>query len=347
MVAHFIATKRMNRRGVILGFSGGMDSTTAALRLRHEGYRVIALTLDCTGDSAMLRRAEQRAKECGVEWQVYDAREEFRREIIDYFVESYRMGLTPAPCTRCNTLIKWRLMERVADSLGIEHIATGHYFNIEQHGDRLFVARGKDSSKDQSYYLWGLGQSTLQRALTPMGGLIKSEIREAFDDRSESMGVCFLGGEHYADFIARRGVELRCGEVLLRSGEVCGEHNGIARYTIGQRRGAGIPEGMRVVDIDAANNRLRVGGMEELYKHHLYIRECNITDRDMLLSAKDITIKIRGIGRNPERSVEVEPWGDGYAIFSPEAAWAPAKGQPLVFFRNNLVIGGGIVVDYK
>lgn len=335
------------KESVLLGFSGGIDSCTSAQRLKEQGYRVVALTIDTMGDKAMIDKAHAKAEEIGIEWQLYDARDEFKREIIDYFCHEYTIGHTPAPCTRCNPLIKWRTLLNEANRLGIERIATGHYFNIENVDGKCYVAKGIDEAKDQSYYLWGLSQETLARAITPMGSAIKSDVKQAFSDKSESMGICFLGGLPYADFLCSQGLPMTNGEVVTTDGMVCGVHNGIARYTIGQRRGTGIPEGMRVVGIDASRNRIMVGKNELLYYHNLHIAECNIVDEKELLSAEDITVKIRGIGRNPQLPVSVAATADGYVVTTQDPAWAPALGQPLVFYRNKLVIGGGIVVGFN
>ena len=335
------------KQSVLLGFSGGIDSCTSALRLMAEGYHVVALTIDIMGDEAMLHKARTKAEEIGAEWLMYDAREEFKREIIDYFCQEYAMGHTPAPCTRCNPLIKWRTLLNEANRLGIKRIATGHYFNIERRDERYYVTKGVDESKDQSYYLWGLSQEILSRAITPMGNAIKSDVKQAFKDKSESMGICFLNGLPYAEFLRNRGIDMPDGDIVTRNGEVCGRHNGIARYTIGQRRGVGIPEGMRVIGIDATHNHIIVGENELLFHNQLHIAHCNIVDEEELLSAKDITVKIRGIGRNPQLPVSVEATHGGYIVKTQDPAWAPAIGQPLVFYRNNWVIGGGIVVDFN
>ena len=335
------------KQSVLLGFSGGIDSCTSALRLMAEGYHVVALTIDTMGDEAMLHKARTKAEEIGAEWLMYDAREEFKREIIDYFCQEYAMGHTPAPCTRCNPLIKWRTLLNEANRLGIKYIATGHYFNIERRYERYYVTKGVDESKDQSYYLWGLSQEILSRAITPMGNAIKSDVKQAFKDKSESMGICFLNGLPYAEFLRNRGIDMPDGDIVTRNGEVCGRHNGIARYTIGQRRGVGIPEGMRVIGIDATHNHIIVGENELLFHNQLHIAHCNIVDEEELLSAKDITVKIRGIGRNPQLPVSVETTPSGYIVKTQDPAWAPAIGQPLVFYRNNWVIGGGIVVDFN
>ena len=337
----------MDKKSVLLGFSGGIDSTMSARLLLEEGYRVVALTIDTMGDAAMLSKAQRVAKELGVEWHAFDAKAQFEHDIIDYFCAEYGEGRTPAPCTRCNTHIKWRILLDEANRLGINHIATGHYFRIECHNGKYYVAKGEDSAKDQSYYLWGLSQEVLSRAITPMGEKIKREVKEGFRDKSESMGICFLDGKPYAEFLKRRGIASLEGDILNSCGELCGRHNGIIHYTIGQRRGEGIPEGKRVVEICAKKNNIIVGEKQDLYKHQLYITNCNIVDENELLTSQDITIKIRGIGVNPELPVSVVRHGEGYLITTKEKAFAPAKGQPLVLYRNNLVIGGGIVESFE
>lgn len=334
-------------RSVILGFSGGIDSTSAVDVLRDQGYRVIALTIDTMGDSTMLEKAEQRAKELGVEWHAVDAKAMFERDIIEYFCNEYTSGRTPAPCTRCNTHIKWQILLTEANRLGVEYIATGHYFNIEQHNDKYYVAKALDSNKDQSYYLWGLPKEILRRAIAPMGSKIKSEVKEGFKDKSESMGICFLCRRPYAEFLESRGIEMQSGDIVDEMGRVCGRHNGIARYTIGQKRGEGIPEGKRVIDIEPHANIIRVGDNSMLYKSKLYITDCNIVDECELLTAKNITIKIRGIGKNPELPISIERYKEGYMITTTDKAYAPALGQPLVLYRDNLVIGGGIVDSFE
>ena len=346
-MSEYLDTPILFMKSVLLGFSGGIDSTMSARLLLERGYRVVALTIDTIGDSEMLSKAERVANELGVEWLHYDARTVFKRDIIDYFCSEYALGRTPAPCTRCNTHIKWRILLEEANRLGIDHIATGHYFCIEQHRGYYYVAKGADNTKDQSYYLWGLSQEILSRAITPMGKMIKSAVKEGFRDKSESMGICFLERRPYAEFLKRSGIKPIEGDILNCRGELCGRHNGIIHYTIGQRRGEGIPEGLRVVDILSNTNNIIVGDKEQLYKSKLYITHCNIVDTSELLSASDITIKIRGIGINPELPVTIEQYNDGYLITTTDKAYAPAKGQPMVLYRNNLVIGGGIVESFE
>ena len=336
------------KESVLLAFSGGMDSRTAA-RLLLEEYEVESLTLDTTGDADLLLSAKQYATELGIEHSSLDVQAEFRHRIIDYFTDSYAAGRTPAPCTVCNPMIKWRYLIDEADRRGIEHVATGHYFNIERYNNHLYVARADDSRKDQSYYLWGLSQHVLQRALTPMGHVIKDNIRSGFMHAKESMGLCFLRGESYRDYIGRTQPALTLkGDVVDAEGRKVGSHAGVAFYTIGQKRGFECElSGVAVVGIDAATNRIIVGKDAELYHSTLEINDCNIVDKEEFVQANDVRVVIRGIGRNPEGFMRhAEPTREGYRIHLDDPAWAPAAGQPVVFYRQNRVIGGGIVERY-
>lgn len=331
---------------VLLGFSGGMDSVTASRLLKLEGYDVTALTLDMFGDESFVAKARSCAQQHDLPFLSVDVSCKFKSDIIDYFSQSYLRGRTPAPCTMCNSLIKWHYLLSEADKQGFDYIATGHYFSIEQYNNHHYVARAADPAKDQSYYLWGLGQEVLSRALTPMSLVFKSEIKQSFKNKSESMGLCFLRGLSYRDFICENYPTLVCeGQVVDKSGREVGRHQGVAYYTIGQRRGLDTDsDGWAVVDIDAEHNRLIVGHQEDLFHAQLEVKNCNIVDRDELLSADDISVVVRGLGRNPQGYMRrVEVIDGGYRITLSDPAWAPAIGQPLVFYRQNRVIGGGIV----
>lgn len=349
-----IAAADSDGEGVVLGFSGGMDSCAAAARLAAQGWRVEAVTLDMTGDSRITDQARERAAEMGIRLTVKDVRAEFAA-VKEYFVSSYAAGRTPAPCTLCNSMIKWPSLVAEADRRGIRAIATGHYFKTARHNGRVYVCRADDRAKDQSYYLWGLPQSTLERIVTPMGDIFKSDIRNTSPLRSESMGVCFLGGRPYAQYVAaQRPDTLRRGEIVDAGGRVVGHHDGVAFYTIGQKRGLEIDgeyalknSAVRIVAIDAATNRIVVGQEPQLYYPTLEVASYNVVDIDELLSSHDVEVVIRGIGRNPEGYMRrAELIGDRLRITLGAPAWAPAAGQPAVFYRGDRVIGGGIVEKY-
>lgn len=332
-------------RSVLLGFSGGIDSSAAVGILQESGYRVVALTLNTTGDEELLSQAQKQAAQLFIEHHIKDVRAEFQQKIVDYFISSYLQGRTPAPCTMCNPLIKWHHLVSEADRLGLEKVATGHYFNVEQFDGRYYVTRAADSRKDQSYYLWGLSQQVLQRVVTPMGNVIKSDINPAAKRQKESMGLCFLQGMQYGEFIAARASGACCkGDIVTLAGDVVGEHDGIAFYTIGQKRGL---VGGSVVAIDASCNRLIVGEKKDLFHTTLEVKKCNIVSQDELLSAQDISVVVRGFGRNPEGYAKlVESIDGGYKVVLDDPAYAPAAGQPVVFYRGNRVIGGGILERY-
>ena len=330
-----------------MGFSGGIDSVTAARYLSEQGLEVTALTLDTVGDRQMIDRARERAADIGIGFMAMDVRDEFSARIIDYFIRSYAEGLTPAPCTRCNPSVKWHYLLEEADRRQARFVATGHYFNIVRHNGKYYVSRADDRTKDQSYYLWGLRQEVLSRALTPMAHVMKREIRERFADKRESMGVCFLRGLGYREFLERRCPSvLREGDVVDMRGRTVGRHAGIAFYTIGQKRGLDCACGKSVVAIDAVRNRLIVGDDRDLYHASLDVIRCNVTDEDELLSADDITVMIRGIGRNPAGFVRrIARIDGGYRVMLDDPAWAPAAGQPVVFYRGDRVVGGGVLVS--
>ncbi|MFI3303154.1 MAG: tRNA-specific 2-thiouridylase [Rikenellaceae bacterium] len=334
----------MRNRKILLAFSGGIDSCAAVEILRAEGYSVHLLTIDMLGDEAIMSQARDSAERLGLKLDVVDARELFEREIIGNFVAEYVAGRTPAPCTRCNPLIKWELLAKRADELGIFHIATGHYFRVEEYNDHLYVSRGVDPRKDQSYYLWGLREEILRRVVTPMGALIKDEVRASSVIKRESMGICFLRGCHYTEFIEDRCGKFAEGDIVDESGVVVGRHNGLARYTVGQRRGEGIPEGMRVTKLLGGTNQICVAPNERLYTKHLHIIECHFINPAEVASSQNLTVMIRGIGRNPEGRATLTFTDYGAMIELIDGhAWAAASGQPVAVYIGDRVVGGGVL----
>lgn len=329
------------RDGVLLAFSGGIDSCAAVGILRDMGYYVEALTIDMMGDKAMIQSAKESADRLSIKLHIMDGREIFEREIIGNFTSEYMAGRTPAPCTRCNTLIKWELLARKADELGIYHIATGHYFRLEEENGRFYVTRALDPIKDQSYYLWGVRQELLARALAPMGERIKEEVKRESTIKKESMGVCFLRGTHYAEFLCGRCGELPSGEIVDSDDQVVGHHNGIARYTIGQKRGEGIPAGLRITQIIAKKNQLRVEVNERLFTRKLYLENCHLVDPSIQI----VKVMIRGLGLNPQGYARVVASGPELCVeLLDDTAWAAAPGQPIVLYSENRVVGGGYLI---
>lgn len=332
---------------VLLGFSGGVDSCRAAEILQVQSYDVTALYFDMYGDAELVRKARMKAESLDLAFRVLDIGERFRQTVIRYFTSEYMLGRTPAPCTVCNRDIKWQILSELAAAENFDHIATGHYFNIGRHDGRLYVAKAADPLKDQSYYLWPLGQDILSKILTPMGDQIKADLIPFGKPYKESMGVCFLEGRRVADFIENEcGMAIREGEVIDKSGEVIGRHRGISYYTIGQKRDLDLPAGMCVVAVDATTNRIVAGCDADLYYKNLIVSDCNVINRQEILTAKDITVKIRGIGRNPVGGCVVRACDDGLHIILDDPAWAPAAGQPVVLYRDDRIVGGGFLEKY-
>lgn len=329
-----------------MAFSGGIDSCAAVGILRNMGYEVEALTIDMLGDETMIRSARESAERLSIKLHIVDGREIFNREIIGNFISEYMAGRTPAPCTRCNTMIKWELVAQKADELGIYHIATGHYFRLEEDCGRYYVTRAIDKIKDQSYYLWGVKQEILSRVVPPMGEQIKEVVKRDSEIKRESMGICFLRGRHYTEYLCQQNGEMREGDIVDASDRVVGRHNGIARYTIGQKRGEGIPSGLRVTEIIAKENQIRVDLNEKLFTKKLYIDNCHFVNKDIISKCDNITVMIRGLGINPQGRAKVTINKNRATIeLLDDRAWAAAPGQPIVLYSKDRVIGGGYLVS--
>lgn len=340
---------------VLVAFSGGLDSAATALILYERGYRVTAVTFDLTGDVESVESTRRLADRLKIPLIIEDVQEEFRQKVQRYFIDSYMRGETPAPCSVCNPQIKWEVLRRVADRERIPLIATGHYVRITEHSGFHYVLQGVDPVKDQSYYLWDLDQEILRRAITPLGEFTKMQVRELMDfweftdltTKKESMGVCFLDRAGYAGFLRKNVPEmdrLIGGQVVDSNGQIIGTHSGYPFYTIGQKRGftlENLPDERYVLEIDAPNNRLIVGDLQGLYTDTLYIRHARIIHPDEFFATDRLQVKVRGLGINPEGFCTVLPTADGIRVHIPSKAYAPAKGQPVVFYIDGRVVGGG------
>ncbi len=339
----------MKQKSVLVAFSGGIDSCAAVDILRSEGYAVEAMTIDMLGDNTLLNQAKTSAERLQLKLHIIDAKKLFHNTIIENFIGEYMSGRTPAPCTLCNTEIKWKLLAQKADELGIDNIATGHYFSIQKVNDKFYISRAADSQKDQSYYLWGVSQDILARARTPLASRIKSVIKETSALKKESMGICFLKGKHYTDFLCNDcNRELPTGDIIefeaKDSAKIVGRHNGIARYTIGQKRGEGIPTGKRVIEIDAKQNQIVVGENSRLFTTELKIERVVCTDKAELEAADNLQVMVRGLGLNPEGYAKIKfaKNSDTEATITLErSAWAIAPGQPITLYIDDRVVGGG------
>lgn len=337
---------------VVVGMSGGVDSFVSALMLQKQGYDVVGVNLELWGSND-LEEAEKICRQLEIPLLKRGGEELFRQTVVDDFIRGYRMGYTPSPCCICNSYVKWELLNRVAEEIGASRVATGHYIRIAEINGKKYLRKGVDPQKDQSYFLWGIPSYILEKALTPLGGFRKEEVKtwavehgyEQMVRRRESMGVCFLRGSNYRDFVREYGgVCPVSGDILNRSGKVIGTHSGIQNFTVGQKQGLPLENGspLYVVELDVQRNVVIAGTKDDLWSDTIYLDRVQLVAPDDL--ELDVTVKIRGIGLNPTGMVKVELLPDKRAcVHLSDPAWAVAPGQPVVLFHNDLVLGGGFV----
>ena len=353
----------MNKNKVIIGLSGGVDSSVAAYLLKQEGYTVIGVTLKLFegvskfSEGNYLQQAKQIAKNLEIEHIIVDDREEFKNKIIDYFADEYINARTPSPCTRCNKIIKHKTLLNIADKHNAFYVATGHYINIKNENNRYYIYKGKDDVKDQSYFLWQLSSAMLERTLSPLGKYSKEEVRQiasklGFKDiynKKESMGVCFLQKTNYRDFIAENYPKsiknIKKGDVFNESGKKIGTHSGLANYTIGQKNGIEYfyeTKALYVKQMNSETNSIIVCEKHGLNTKELFIKDFSFIDIADL-NSNNIRVKVRGYGLNPENHCKVSLISNNLIkIILNDDAWAPAIGQPIIFYIGSKLLGGGI-----
>jgi len=356
--------------------SGGVDSSTVAAMLRADGHNVIGLTMQLwnqrrlAGKEGMPESVQGRccslddvydarrvAQQIGIPYYVVNHEERFERDVIRPFVEEYVSGRTPIPCSLCNNHLKFDQLLIVAQQIGAERVATGHYARVafDEARGRWLLKRPADSSKDQTYFLFGLTQEQLSRTIFPLGNMTKPEVRElarhhglALAEKPDSQEICFVPGGDYKRFIdaylAEQGEALpdTAGDLVTANGEVIGEHAGIHNFTVGQRKGLGVATGspLYVIQISGANKQVIVGGEEHLYSRTLRARRVNLIAVDDLREPMRVTVKIRH--RHEPAPALIERAGDDEILVSfdePQRAITP--GQAAVFYDGDVVVGGG------
>ena len=348
-------------KSVLLGMSGGTDSSVAALLLQDAGYQVTGITFrfyEKDGNTEYLDDARELCDQLGIRHLVYDVREKFRKHIIDYFIHEYLAGRTPVPCTLCNNHLKWPLLQQVADEIGCDYFATGHYVQKQLIDGYWHIIQGADPDKDQSFFLWGLPQSILQRMLLPMGTLTKTRVREIAAERGflkaarkrDSLGVCFCPMD-YRTFLRQhvKGTSIVPGNFYDEQENFLGKHEGYPFYTIGQRRGLGIHlnKAVFVKEIHPASNQVILSdNLQALEQKEMILTDWNITHPSALLGKDDVIVKIRY--RKQANRCTVSRTADGNLhVQLHEPLAAIAAGQAAAFYRNNVVLGGGIIASSR
>ena len=344
--------------------SGGVDSSVAAALLKEQGYDVIGMMLRlwsepgkedsnrcCTPDS--MAQARRVAAKLDIPFYVIDAKDVFHDTVVQYFLDGYARGETPNPCLICNRQIRWTFLLDHALALGADFMATGHYARVRRSENGHELLRAVDKSKDQSYVLHVLNQDKLKHALFPVGDYTKPEIRAIAEKhglptatRKDSQDLCFLAGDDYRNFLQRNAAEmLKPGEIVTRDGKSIGEHNGLANYTIGQRKGLGVasPVPLYVLGKDAVKNTVIVGMREELGSRELTARDVNWLSGEMPSESFRAEVKIRYTAKEAEASVTPINGNQAQVQFD-----APQRditaGQAAVFYQGDLIIGGGIIL---
>lgn len=348
---------------VIVGMSGGIDSSVAALLLKNKGYEVIGITLKHLGEDDSensnsktccslddIYDAKRACQKIGIMHYVMDAQEEFKKEVIDYFVESYNKGVTPSPCVICDEKIKIKKLIEIADKLGAKYIATGHYSKVafcEEFGKNL-LSNSYDVKKDQTYMLYRLDENTIKRMLFPLADLTKDKVREIAKefgietyDKKDSQGICFAP-EGYIEYLQKAlASKIQEGNFVDKDGEILGKHKGYQLYTIGQRRGLNLklPRAYFIVDIVPQKNEIVLGEFEELKQERVELINCKFIPNIVDLAGKELYAKARFSSSGLAGKIELEK-GRIYFEYGEKNAES-ARGQHMVIYYRGQVVGGG------
>ena len=356
-----------NKKTVVVGMSGGVDSSAAAYLLKQQGYDVIGVTMQiwqqedtctieheggCCGLSAV-EDARRVANQIGIPYYVMNFREEFQENVIDYFVKEYRAGRTPNPCIACNRYVKWESLLQKSLAIGADYIATGHYAKIVQlENGRYTLIRSDAKGKDQTYALYNLTQNQLSHTLFPIGSYEKPQIRAIAEKaglqvahKPDSQEICFVPDNDYADFIERETNEVeKPGNFVSTSGEILGTHKGIGHYTIGQRKGLGIAFGepMFVVEICPETNEVVLGKNDEVFTDWLKANQVNHMAVDHFEVGQKVTARIR-YNHGGAKAVISEVTEDSFSLTFEEPVRAVTPGQAVVLYDGDYVLGGGTI----
>ena len=350
----------------IIAMSGGVDSSVAAYLMKKNGFECMGATMKlfdnddininnekscCSLDG--VEDARSVARKLDIPYYVFNFKADFKECVIDKFISTYENGGTPNPCIDCNNNLKFKKLIDKMNELMFEYVVTGHYASVEKSGDRFLLKRGIDKSKDQSYVLYSLSQSQLKHIIFPLGGYTKSEIREIASEqgfinanKKESQDICFVPDGDYASFIKRfSGKEYPGGDFLNINNEVIGKHSGIINYTVGQRKGLGMAFGepMYVCRISPENNTVVLGKNEDLFSKELTANNINLITVDRIDGEMRVTAKIR-YNHKEQKATVLQTDENTVRVIFDEPQRAITKGQAVVFYDGEYVIGGGTII---
>lgn len=357
----------MNGKKVVVGMSGGVDSSVAAYLLKEEGYDVIGVTMQIWQDEDRVFQEEQGgccglsavddarrvAAAIGIPHYVMNFKSEFKEKVIDYFLEEYLNGRTPNPCIACNRYVKWESLLKRSLDIGADYIATGHYARIVSlPNGRRAIQTSVTRGKDQTYALYNLTQEQLARTLMPVGDYHKEEIRKIAEKISlriagkpDSQDICFVPDGDYAAYIAENtDRDLPQGNFVMKDGTIVGQHKGIIHYTVGQRKGLGIALGFPVfvLEIRPESNEVVLGTKEDTLSTHIRIGDLNLMSEETLPVGRRLWGKIRYNHRGGWCRVCQAEGEEAVCVFE-EPQSSPAPGQALVLYDEELVVGGGVI----
>ena len=340
---------------VLLGMSGGIDSSMCAFLLREQGYEVYGISFQFLKEDAPLQDAVKLAEKLQIPHFILDARTEFQHTVIDYFTSEYLTGRTPFPCAKCNNELKWRLIFERAEKLGCEKVAMGHYVNIVQENGFFFVKEGLDADKDQSFFLWGLSQAQLQDIIFPLGTYTKAQVKEMAEKRGfyslavkkESTGACFCSGD-YRPFLHSQVQQpekyFYPGNFLDETGNILGTHPGYPLFTVGQRRGFGLllNQAMFVKEIRPQTNEIVLAPLKNMYRTSFLVKEYRLVNPALFTKEFDTITRIRYRKQNTWSRIKIlDDKTLEVALKEPLESIAP--GQTTVFYRDGKVLGGGFI----
>lgn len=350
---------------VMIGMSGGVDSSVAAFLLQKESFEVIGATMKlynnedidfvsektcCSLDDVL--DAKSVCARLGIRHYTLNMTDDFKKEVIERFISAYQNGFTPNPCIDCNRYMKFSKMLHKAQELDIDYVATGHYARIEKQGDRYILKKAVDLSKDQSYVLYSLTQEQLKVTKFPLGNYTKQQVREIAEEngfvnarKHESQDICFVPDGDYSKFIEYyTGKTYPCGDFVDMNGKRLGEHKGIIRYTIGQRRGLGLalPASMYVVEKDVDNNKVILGFNDDLFKKEVNVKNISFTACVGLDKPERLCAKIR-YNQKEQPATVTQTDENHFTIVFDEPQRAITKGQAAVLYDGDTVVGGGTI----